>query len=148
MTDWSVQRYFEDVQEGDEVPSVSFPITIQRLVMEAGANRDFNAWHHNREAAQAGGAPDMFCNTLFIQGMWERTVREFIGLRGMFRKIGPFRMRIFNPVGDTVVVKGKIARKYQEDGQNFLELEMWSENTKGVSVGPGPVLVTLPSRSR
>lgn len=145
-SDWSRQLYFEDVKEGDAVPQVAFPITIQRLVMEAGANRDFNGIHHNREVARFYGAPDMFCNNFFLQAMWERTVREYIGLRGIICKIGPFRMRIFNPVGDTVVVKGNVLRKYQQDGRNLVELRMWSENSRGVSVGPGPVLVTLPSR--
>lgn len=145
-SDWSAQLYFEDVKEGDEVPQVAFPITIQRLVMEAGANRDFNGIHHNQEIARFYGAPDMFCNNFFLQAMWERTVREYIGLRGIICKIGPFRMRIFNLVGDTVVVKGKVLRKFQQDRRNVVELRMWSENSRGISVGPGPVLVTLPSR--
>ena len=146
-SDWSTQLFFEDVNEGDDVPQVAFPITVQRLVMEAGANRDFNGIHHNREIAQLYGAQDMFCNNFFLQGMWERTVREYMGLRGSIRKIGPFRMRIFNLVGDTVVVKGTVVRRFQHDGENFAELKMWSENSHGISVGPGPVLVTLPSRS-
>lgn len=144
--DWSTQLFFEDVKEGDDVPQVAFPITVQRLIMEAGANRDFNGIHHNREIARSHGAPDMFCNNYFLQGMWERTVREYIGLGGIIRKIGPFRMKIFNPVGDTVVVKGNVLHKFQQDGQNWVELKMWSENSRGTSVGPGPVLVTLPSR--
>jgi acyl dehydratase len=147
-SDWSAQLYFEDVKEGDEVPQVAFPITIQRLVMEAGANRDFNGIHHNREIARFYGAPDMFCNNFFLQAMWERAVREYIGLRGIICKIGPFRMRIFNPVGDTVVVKGNVLRKFQQDRRNVVELRMRSENSRGISVGPGPVLVTLPSRLR
>lgn len=146
-SNWSSQLFFEDVKEGDDVSQVAFPITIQRLVMAAGANRDFNGMHHNREIAQSYGAPDMFCNNFFLQGMWERTVREYIGLRGIIRKIGPFRMRIFNVAGDTVVVKGKVLRKFRQNGQNSVELKMWSENSRGTSVGPGPVLVTLPSRS-
>ncbi len=147
-SDWSSQLFFEDTKEGDDVPEVVFPITIQRLVMAAGANRDFNGMHHNREIAQFHGVPEMFCNNFFLQGMWERTVREYIGLRGVIRKIGPLRMRIFNLAGDTVVVKGKVFRKFRQDGQNLVELKMWSENSRGISVGPGPVLVTLPSGSR
>jgi hypothetical protein len=34
-------------------------------VMAAGANRDFNAIHHNAEVARATGAPDIYANTLF-----------------------------------------------------------------------------------
>ena len=120
-----------------------------KVADEAGANRDFNAIHHNREVAKNGGAPDMYANNSFLQGMWERTVREYIGLDGAIRKIGPFRMRNFNPIADTVIVKGKVTKKFQEGGKNFVELEMQSvsDKTGNVSVGPGPVLVTLPSKN-
>ena len=147
--DWSWQRYWEDVSEGDEIPEIQYPLTVQRMVMAAGANRDFNPIHHNSVAAQRGGAPDMYAMNFFHNGMWERAVREFIGLDGSIRRIGPFRMRIFSTVGDTVVVRGKVTRKFQESGTSFVELEVQSllASNENISVGPGPVLVTLPSRS-
>jgi acyl dehydratase len=144
--DWASQRYFEDVSEGDEVPPVIFTMTVFRLVVEAGANRDFNQIHHNTPVTQAQGAPDMYANNVFIQGMWERTVREYIGLQGRFKKTGPFRMRIFNNVGETVVTKGTVKRKWVEGGEHLVELEIVSEHSRGISVGPGPVVVSLPSR--
>lgn len=144
--DWSQQRYFEDVAEGDEVPAVGFPITISRLVMEAGANLDYSRVHHNAAAARRTGAPDMYANNVFVQGWWERTVREFIGLRGVIQSVGPFRMRIFNPVGETVTTRGVVRRCWRDGDAGLVELEMRSEITRGVSVGPGPVVVSLPLR--
>ncbi len=144
--DWDRQRTFDEINEGDAVPPVVTNITVQRLVIEAGANRDFTPIHHNTEIAQGQGAPEMYANNVFIQGMWERTVREFIGLAGTIRKVGPFRMRIFNPVGEQVVTQGTVVRKWQADGENFVELEIRSEHSGGVSVGPGPVVVTVPSK--
>lgn len=146
MADWSKQRYYEDVKEGDEVPPITFNITVQRLVIEAGGNRDFAPIHHDTVLTQRQGVEEMYANNVFVQGMWERTVREFIGLDGRIKKVGPFRMRIFNQAGMSVVTKGKVSRKWQEGEQNFVELEIWSEHERGVSVGPGPVLVTLPSK--
>ena len=145
--DWTKQRYWEDVVEGEAVPTLRFPLTIYRLVMSAGATRDYNAIHHNTEFARRSGAPDMYANGLLLQGMWERAVREYIGLAGVIRALRGFRMKIFNTVGDTVVVQGKVKRKWREGKDALVELEMWSENSKGVSVGPGTMIVTLPSRS-
>ena len=82
---------------------------MYRLVVEAGANRDFNAIHHNSEFAQASGAPEMYANTTFLLGMWERAVREFIGLEGRIVGIKGFRMTSFNVVGQTVTVQGRVA---------------------------------------
>jgi acyl dehydratase len=144
--DWSTQRYWEDISAGDEVPPVQFPLSVYRLVMEAGANRDFNSIHHNSEYARQTGAPEMYANTIFLQGMWERTVREFIGLAGTIKSLAGFRMKIFNTAGDTVVTKGTVKRTWQEGEEALVELSIWSENSQGVSVGPGTVVVTLPRR--
>ena len=145
--DWSQQRYWEDVTEGEVLPTLRFPLTIYRLVMSAGATRDYNAIHHTSAFARRSGAPDMYANGLLLQGMWERSVREYIGLAGVIRALRGFRMKIFNTVGDTVVVKGRVKRKWREGRDALLELEMWSENSKGVSVGPGSMIVTLPSKA-
>jgi hypothetical protein len=53
------------VQPGELLEPLAFPLTAYRLVMAAGANRDFNAIHHNAEVARATGAPDIYANTLF-----------------------------------------------------------------------------------
>jgi acyl dehydratase len=142
--DWSRQRGWEDVAEGDELPPVEFPLTVYRLVVEAGANRDFNAIHHNSEFARASGAPEMYANTTFLLGMWERAVREFIGVEGRIVAITGFRMTSFNVVGQTVTVRGRVTGKREEADRALVDIEVWSENETGVTVGPGTVTVTLP----
>lgn len=144
--DWSVQRRWEDVQEGNELPALAFPLSVYRLVVEAGANRDFNSIHHNSEFARESGAPEMYANTGFLLGMWERALREFIGLDGTIRRIAGFRMKKFNTVGATVTVRGRIKRKWRDEGVALLDIEMWSEVGDDVTVGPGTVTVALPAR--
>ncbi len=144
MADWTKQRTWDEVSEGDELDRVEIPITVHRLVVEAGANRDFAQIHHNTEVAQAQGAPEMYANNVFIQGWWERCTREFIGLDGRIKKVGPFRMKIFNVVGETSTTRGRVTRKWEANGDHLVEIEMWTETPKGVSVGPGPVVVSLP----
>ena len=146
MTDWTRQRTWDEVSEGDELDPVEIPITVHRLVVEAGANRDFSPVHYNSNVAHAWGAPAMFANSIFIQGWWERAVREYIGLAGRVRRVGPMRMGVFNTVGETVVTSGVVRRVWDEDGDRLVELEMRSEISRGVSVGPGPVVVSLPTR--
>jgi hypothetical protein len=88
----------------------------------------------------------MYANTLFLLGMWERTVREYIGLDGRIRRIAGARMRSFNTVGDEVTVRGRVAAKRLDEEVGVVELEVWTENRNGISVGPGTVTVTLPLR--
>jgi acyl dehydratase len=144
--DWSMQRHWEDVEEGQELPPVAFPLSVYRLVVEAGANRDFNSIHHNTEFARSSGAPEMYANTGFLLGMWERTLREFIGLDGTIRRIAGFRMKKFNTVGKTVTVRGTVKRKWRDEGDALVDIEMWSELGDDVTVGPGMATVALPTR--
>lgn len=139
------QRYWDEVHEGDTLDPLVFPLTVYRLVVAAGANRDFNAIHHNSEFAKASGAPEIYANTLFLQGMWERAVRDYIGLAGTIHALSGFRMNSFNCVGDTVTVQGKVKRKWRDNDRHLLEITLWSTNSQGVSVGPGAMVVALPA---
>ena len=140
------QRLLGDVAVGEEL-AVDFPLTVYRLVMAAGAFRDFNSIHHNSDYARATGAPDMYAATSFLLGMWERAIREYIGTAGTIRSIRGFRMRRFNPVGTTVVVRGEVVRVAEEDGVGVVDVRLWCENGGEVTVGPGLVTVTVPIRA-
>jgi acyl dehydratase len=138
------QRRWDDVVEGEALAPVAFPLTIYRLVMAAGSNRDFNAIHHNSDYARATGAPDMYANTLFLQGMWERCVRDYIGPAGTIRTLSGFRMRRFNPVGTTPVVTAHVVRKWVQGGAGLAEIALQTAIGETVTVGPGAMTVTLP----
>lgn len=142
----SGQRTGADITPGQLIEPVSFPLSGVRLVMEAAVNRDFNLIHHNTEAARAGGAPEMYANTLFLQAMWERGIRTFIGNAGTIRQISGFRMLAFNTVGDTATVRGKVQSARDEGDVTVVTLVIWTENAQGLSVGPGVVTATVPRR--
>jgi|SRR5699024_608639 len=141
------ELYWEDVREGEELPSVEFPLSVYRLVMAASGNQDFNSIHHNSEYAKTTGAPEMYANNFFLQGMWERTVREYIGKAGVIKSLRGFRMVSFNTVGETVVVTGKVKRKWKEDNEHLIEIQLQSETSVGVTVGPGSIVAALPTQS-
>jgi len=120
------------IKAGDQLPTIAIPITLQRLVMEAGANRDLSLIHHDSNVARATGAPDAFANTYFLMGMFERLMREWAGPAARIRKIGPLRMMIFNPVGDTVQFKGVV--ESVDEAAGAVGLDMWVESARGKTV--------------
>ena len=75
MAKWDEQLTFEEVKVGDELPELALPLTVQRLVMEAAANRDFVPLHHDDAAAQRTGAPAMLANTWYYMALSERHLR-------------------------------------------------------------------------
>ena len=132
MIDWTKQLSRGDINPGDEIPSISFPLTLQRLVMEAGSNRDFSLIHHNKEVAQSTGASDAYMNTFFILGLFERMLREWMGVKGRLKKINSLQMKSFNVVGDVVTCKGKIS-KLGSDGSVIVDIWMENENSTTVT---------------
>lgn len=132
---------FDSVTVGDELQPMSIPITLQRLVMEAGANRDFSLIHHDRDVAKATGAPDAYMNTFFIAGMFERLLREWMGHTGQLNKITGLRMQVFNSVGDTVTFRGRVIGINRDTHQ--ADVELWSETDNGKTV-TATATVTLP----
>lgn len=46
-------RCWEDFAEDEVLAPASYPLSVMRLVMAAGANRDFNSIHHNADFARA-----------------------------------------------------------------------------------------------
>jgi acyl dehydratase len=136
-----MQRTIKDVSVGDDLPAVDFPLSVYRLVVAAGGNRDFNSIHHNSSYAKASGAPDMYASTFVLMGAWERIVRDFIGDAGTIRSITNFRMRKFNLVGSTMTVRGRVT-DVRYDGT--VVLEVTSRVGDDLTVGPGVVEVTLP----
>ena len=141
--DWDHQVYFEDVHTDSIIKPISIPITLQRLVMEAGSNRDFSLMHHDNDVAKIIGAPDAFANTFFIMGMFERLVREWMGLKGSLKKIKSLRMTNFNCPGSVVTISGTIAELLEEQSTVVINLAMANQDITTVTA---EVTVILPRR--
>lgn len=139
-------RHFDDVRVGESLPGVEYPMTVYRLVMAAGSNRDFNSIHHNTEYARGTGAEEMYANTSFLMTAWERTVRDWAGPEAELLAISGFRMKAFNTVGDTTRVIAEVASAELLEGRGIVEVAIRCENSRGVTVGPGTVRLALPTR--
>lgn len=141
-------RRFDDVTVGEQLPEVALPLTVYRLVMAAGSNRDFNSIHHNSEYARSTGAEEMYANTSFLMSSWERLIRDWCGSTGRIRAIRGFRMRAFNYVGTTMRVLGEVTAMRVEEGADgpvgVVEVAVRCEGPNGTTVGPGTVEVLLP----
>jgi hypothetical protein len=143
---WADRPGQHQVQVGDPMPDIGFNLTLARLVVHAGSDRDFGLIHHNDVVAQGFGAPAAYVNNVFCQGMWERTVREYVGLSGRIRRVGPMRLRRFNPAGVQVLTGGSVGDVSTDDsGARRLDLRLSSRQGDDVTIGPGLVVVTLPS---
>lgn len=134
---------FADVADGAELSPFAIPLTIQRLVMEAAANRDFAPIHHDRDISRATGAPDPYANTMLLQAVFEATVRQWMGLSGRLRGLR-FSMRSFATVGAVLSGHGRVRARRPADGGGFVDLEIWAESN-GAPAAVGSATVWLPA---
>ena len=139
-------RYWEDIDEGDALPEIRMPINMTRCVMMASATRDFSPQHSNPEYAKnSSGARDVFVNTQFNMGMVSRIVTDWAGPKAIVRRL-KVKMRRNICAGDEMIVTGRVARKYRQDGENRVDLDVMIASQEGPAT-PSEATVALPSRT-
>ena len=136
---------FEDVREGGDVP----PFVVERiarmdLVRYAGASGDFNPIHTDEEFARAAGNPTVFGHGMLTAAFVGKCVSDYVGPENLRRFKVRFATRVWP--GDTITCKGKVTRKYEQDGEKRIDGEVVAVNQKGELAVTGSFSAALPSR--
>jgi len=138
--------YWEDVEEGQELPPLIKRPTTRQLVQYAGASGDFYEIHYDKDYAQANGLPGVIIHGALKMAFLAQLVTDWMGEWGTLKKFS-VQYRGMDVPGDTLTCKGRVTRKWTENGQHLVEAEIWLENGKGERTTPGSAVVALPSRS-
>ena len=126
-----VDRYWDDVSEGDELPELVMPFTTTRAAYLASATRDFSPQHSNRDYAQERSkAKDVFVNTPFNMGMVSRFLTDWAGPKSRVRRM-KVAMRGNVCAGDDMILTGKVTKKYEEDGEHRVDVDVTIATQEG-----------------
>lgn len=139
------QVYFEDVEPGQEIPALKERCDSRRLVMWAAAVGDFYQIHYDKDYAQSSGLPDRIVHGSLKHALLGRLLHQWVSPAGRIVRYG-CQYRGMDPVDSDVLCRGVVKRKYQEGGQNLVELEIWTEDARGQRTSPGSAVVALPAR--
>jgi acyl dehydratase len=170
-------RYWEDVEVGQELPPIargplSMMDTMGFLVgcgrghthgvllkgamkhpghffrnPEAGGGVEYTGIGHHRESvAKEVGVPGTY-DYGPQRSAWVATlVTNWMGDAGFLKRIKT-ELRRFNTMGDTTWCKGKVVKKYVENGYALVDLDVWAENQRGEkTVTNAAATVMLPSK--
>ncbi len=140
------QFHFEDLEVGQEIPSLEKNPTTQQLVRYAGASGDFYQIHYDKDFAIGNGLPGVILHGALKNGFLGQLVTDFAGEQGRVRKLS-VQYRGMDQPGSKIVARGKIAKKYVQNGDHCVNCEIWLENAKGEKTTPGTATVILPSRA-
>lgn len=137
-------RQWNEVSEGDELDPVTFPITMRTLMIDVAGTRDLYPIHHDRDFAKGNGARDIFVNTMFYEGLFGRLATDWAGPEAFLRKLR-FSMKGPNCLGDTMTTRGWVTKKYEQDGQKLLDLEIHIDNQVETDATIANLTVELPA---
>ena len=116
--------------EGEVLPPFDLEVTATVVVAGAIASRDFMPVHHDREYAQAQGAPDLFMNILTTNGYIARYVTDWAGPDAALRGIS---IRLGGPAIPGLVLRftGQVTAERREGEERHLEVAVRAANDLG-----------------
>jgi len=139
------QVYYEDVNVGDEIPTLVKNCTTQQLVMWATGSGDMYPIHYDKDFAVGSGLPGIIVHGALKNAFLGQMLHDWIGDKGQIKSYG-CQYRGMDVPGQDITCRGVITNKLQEGSQNLVELEIWTENPNGDKTTPGKATVILPSR--
>ena len=148
-TDTSVASAIESldwagVAEGAEIGPFIKNTTTQDLVKYAGASRDFSEIHYDKDFALGVGLPGVILHGALKAAYLGKLMTDWLGDPGALRSL-QCQHRGMDFPSESVICKGRVARKYVEDGQSLADCEISIENSSGQTTAPGQATISLPS---
>jgi acyl dehydratase len=130
------------IQVGHELPPMAIDVTATAIVAGAIASRDFMPVHHDRDYANAQGAPDIFMNILSDTAYCSRFLTDWAGPDTMVARLS---IRLGVPVfpGHRLVYSGTVTATSRDGDLGTVEVAFRATNDLGDHV-TGTAEVNLP----
>lgn len=142
------QVFFEDVSEGQEIPSLRKDVSTVNILMYVASVWLMDRIHFDEPfATKRRGLPGVVAPGNMGGDYYAQLLSELAGEGGEVRKMS-FQFRSFMLAGEALDVGGKVVKKTPGDGKGIVELELWIRNRDGVNCVPGKGVVALPLRTR
>jgi acyl dehydratase len=129
-----------EIAVGDTLPELVIDITAKLIVGGAIASRDYQDVHHDKDAAQALGSPDIFMNILTTNGLVGRYVTDWAGSAARLKKVA-IKLGAPNFPGDRMTFSGTVSA-VNDPGE--IQVEIRGANRLGDHV-TGTVTLELPA---
>ncbi len=140
----SRQTYWDEVENGSEIPPLEKHPTTQQLVKYAGASGDFYQIHYDKDFALKNNLPGVIIHGALKNAFLGKMVTDFAGSEGWVRKL-TVQYRGMDQPGSPIRCKGRIVKKYTDGQDHLVDCEIWLESSKGEKTTLGSATVVLPA---
>ena len=134
---------WDEVSEGMELPVLNKNCSTQQLVQWAAGSGDFYQIHYDKDFAVGTGLTNIIVHGALKNAFLGQFVHDWIGNTGRIKTYGCSYRGMDYP-NEGITCKGVVKRKYEENGEKLVDLEIWTENPKGQKTTPGSATVRLP----
>ena len=134
---------YDSVDVGDLLPPLSLPpLTRTTLALYAGASGDHNPIHIDIDFARAAGMPDVFAHGMLSMAWLGRLITLWVPQRDL-REFS-VRFAAMTQVGERITCTGRVAAKFERDGERLLRLVVETANEGGEVKTTGEAIVAMP----
>lgn len=116
------QMSWDDVCEGQTLPPLVIEVTYSTLAKDVAATHDMYPIHHDPDFARRAGAPGIFLNTMWYQGLVGRYATDWAGHESFPRRLR-VDMRAHSCPGHQLTVTGTVrAKRVDAEGRHVVDL--------------------------
>ena len=133
---------FDEVNEGDELPTLNKAPDRAQLVLYCAGSGDFNPLHWDQSYPQAQAMGDNIVHGRMKWSTLGQVVSDWVGGDGWVRSVS-CQYRGMDMQGTEWSAKGVVTGKREEDGRKLVDIDVWTENTGGQKTTPGKAVVVL-----
>lgn len=134
--------YFDDISEDMELPTVKIgPITRQQLVDYASASGDYNPIHYDRSMAEMARLKGCIVHGMLSMAIVGSYITNWA--KGGVLKNYKIKFSGITPEGSTIRLKGKIVKKYVENGENLVEIDVFSKLKDEITTTQGSAVIAF-----
>jgi acyl dehydratase len=142
---YSKERYWDEVEIGDRLPSISLMLDATAMVLQVSGSQDWSLVHHDLEFANDSGIPNIFYNTGWTTALLGRLLTDWMGPSGWVQTMN-FQMRGMNAHGTRCTAHGTVTGKRTESNHALVDVEIVLENDPGGVTTPGTATIRLPRK--
>ncbi|MEQ9131242.1 MAG: MaoC/PaaZ C-terminal domain-containing protein [Salinisphaeraceae bacterium] len=133
---------FDDIEVGDDLPALEHPpIDRLQLALYAGASGDHNPMHVDIDFVKKAGLDDVFAHGMLGMAWLGRLVTQWVPQTAL-RNLDARFLDIV-PVHAEVISRGRVARKFTEEGENRIEVEIENVDGEGKASISGRAVIAL-----
>ena len=134
--------FYDKVQVGYSLPTLIKQPTSRQLVLWAGASGDYQEIHYDKEYAKTHGLPNIIVHGQLECSFLDELLFNWKGNKAMLKELRCAYQGINLP-GSYLYCKGKVTKKYIENGNPFIRCDVWIENESGETTVTGEALLVI-----